>query len=274
MSARMRRGRTFPAVAAGAFAGALAAAGLAIPAAASGHFDLDVEGTVEINVVGIRDRVGATDIGAPTLTSFVADVAANVDFRGSGLPAFESGLAQSAVGVQVEVPEGAATSAVSGMVAPLMSGVSVPVSTVSVSTVSASTVSAPVVVSADALWTFDAGEITVTSTITETVTEVNVGLRGHQAEINRCAGPVVSDYGTYGKVVGEHNHCGGAYVLELEVGDVVHISGYEAGRYVVAFLMDVPKKNTPVTVLSGADLFLQTCHFTGGQMRLVALAPQ
>lgn len=137
-----------------------------------------------------------------------------------------------------------------------------------------STVSAPVVVPADALWTFDAGEITVTSTIT--ITEVAVGLRGHQAEINLCAGPVVSDYGAYGygKVIGEHNHCGGAYVLDLEVGDVVRVTGYEAGNYVVAFLKDVPKKNTPVTVLGGADLFLQTCHFTGGQMRLVALTPQ
>jgi hypothetical protein len=28
-----------------------------------------------------------------------------------------------------------------------------------------------------------------------------------------------------------------------------------------------------VSVLSGADLFLQTCHFTGGRMRLVALEP-
>ena len=140
--------------------------------------------------------------------------------------------------------------------------------------VSVSTVSAPVVVPADALWTFDAGEIIVTSTIT--ITEVDVGLRGHQAEINLCAGPVVSDYGAYGygKVIGEHNHCGGAYVLDLEVGDVVRVTGYEAGNYVVAFLKDVPKKNTPVTVLGGADLFLQTCHFTGGQMRLVALTPQ
>ena len=130
-------------------------------------------------------------------------------------------------------------------------------------------VSAPIVVSAEALWTFDELAFTINSTITE----VDVGLRGHQAEIDRCAGPVVSDYGTYGKVIGEHNHCGGAYVLELEVGDIVRISGYEAGDYVVASLMDVPKKNTPVSVLSGADLFLQTCHFTGGQMRLVALAP-
>lgn len=140
--------------------------------------------------------------------------------------------------------------------------------------VSVSTVSAPVVVSADALWTFDTVELTITSTITSTITEVDVALSGHQAEIDRCAGPVVSDYGAYGKVIGEHNHCGGAYVLELEVGDVVHVTGYEAGYYVVAFLRDVPKKNTPVTVLSGGDLFLQTCHFTGGQMRLVALTPQ
>jgi hypothetical protein len=136
-----------------------------------------------------------------------------------------------------------------------------------------STVSETVTVPADAVWTFEEPELTVTSTL-PSPTEVDVRLRGHQAEIDRCAGPVLSDYGAYGKVIGEHNHCGGAYVLEFEVGDVVGLTGYQAGDYVVAFLKDVPKKNTPVTVLSGADLFLQTCHFTGGQMRLVALAPQ
>jgi hypothetical protein len=135
-----------------------------------------------------------------------------------------------------------------------------------------SEVSAQVVVPAEALWTFGEPEITVTSTLPAT-TEIDVQLRGHQAEIDRCAGPVLSDYGAYGKVIGEHNHCGGAYVLEFEVGDAVRLTGYAAGDYLVVFLKDVPKKNTPVSVLSGADLFLQTCHFTGGRMRLVALEP-
>ena len=209
MTAHMRRRRVLSTVA----AWALAAAGLAAPAAATEHLGPSASG---------GDETGSR--------TFAASVAAGVGARSSDTT--------SGVGVSV------------------------------------STVSAPVVVPADALWTFDEVELTVTSTIT--ITEVHVGLRGHQAEIDRCDGPVVSDYGAYGygKVIGEHNHCGGAYVLELEVGDVVRLTGYEAGDYAVAFLMDVPKKNTPVTVLGGGDLFLQTCHFSGGQMRLVALTPQ
>ena len=213
---------------------ALAAVGLVTPAAATEYLTPEAEGT------GVSAFASSIAADVPTIDA-LNEIGLDVSALTSLIAAF--GLFGSN-----ESPSGA--------------GVSV------------STVSAPVVVPADALWTFDAGEITVTSTIT--ITEVAVGLRGHQAEINLCAGPVVSDYGAYGygKVIGEHNHCGGAYVLDLEVGDVVRVTGYEAGNYVVAFLKDVPKKNTPVTVLGGADLFLQTCHFTGGQMRLVALTPQ
>jgi hypothetical protein len=272
MAARMRRRRAFPAV----VAGALAAAGLVIPAAASEHLGaatfasfvaddvptIDALSEIALDVPALGNREFQLDSGTVELQT--------VDYMTEPSPV-SPGLARPAVGAQVEGPGGGFTAAISETLTSLIGAFGPLGSSESTSGAEASlsTVSAPVVVSAEALWTFDALAFTITSTITE----VDVGLRGHQAEIDRCAGPVVSDYGTYGKVIGEHNHCGGAYVLELEVGDVVRISGYEAGDYVVTSLLDVPKKNTPVSVLSGADLFLQTCHFTGGQMRLVALTP-
>ncbi len=246
MAGYPRRGRTFSAVA----IGALAAAWLVIPVASG-----DRAASAPLDYFA-ADAPAVDPFGTPAIDDGDASISAatNTALVGGNAPAVESLEAVddvSLIGRRVEVSRGGSTYAAA----------TVP------------TISEPVVVPADAEWTFSAPELTITSTL-PTPTEVAVRLRGHQAEIDRCAGPVLSDYGSYGKVIGEHNHCGGAYVLEFEVGDYVRLTGYEAGDYVVTFLKDVPKKNTPVTVLSGADLFLQTCHFTGGQMRLVALAPR
>lgn len=100
-----------------------------------------------------------------------------------------------------------------------------------------------------------------------------VALAGHQAEIDRCEGLVLSDYGHWGSSIGEHNHCGGAWILDVEVGDTVDLSGLAAGEYVVTELLDVAKGGTTAAVLDGR-LWLQTCHFGSEQMRLVALAPR
>lgn len=297
--------RSFSAAAVGAVAAAAFAAVGLLPAAAAEHLAAATGGGVEITLgaTEVRGRVQATS--APS-----AVVLAGADDRvRTTAPLFAAGSDDGAASALVVVQSGrhiplgwltdgaanrGGTSALGGLVAdvqapadeilafgptgdtdvdgPVAFGPFGPSSSTSGAGVSAP-VSAPVVVPDDALWTFDAQELTITSTIPLSDVEINVGMRGHQAEIDLCAGPVVSDYGAYGKVIGEHNHCGGAYVLELAVGDVVRVTGYEAGYYEVAFLQDVPKKNTPVTVLSGADLFLQTCHFTGGQMRLAALTP-
>lgn len=99
---------------------------------------------------------------------------------------------------------------------------------------------------------------------------VDVSIKGHQAEIDTCTGPVLSTYAV-GKVIGEHNHCGGAWVLDLEVGDRVVISGLEAGTYVVNGSVDVKKGAKASDVLTFAPLYVQTCYFHNNDMRIVGL---
>ncbi|MDN4477536.1 hypothetical protein QQX10_08025 [Demequina sp. SYSU T00039] len=92
---------------------------------------------------------------------------------------------------------------------------------------------------------------------------------GHQAALDRCTGWVWEDFGGYGRVVSAHNHCGGAVVLGLQVGDTVHLTGYGAGDYVVTRLKTVPK-GAPATVLEGR-LWMQTCTWDNVTMRIAEL---
>lgn len=101
---------------------------------------------------------------------------------------------------------------------------------------------------------------------------VNVAMTGFQEAIDRCAGPVLSRYET-GDVIGEHNHCGGAPVLSLKVGDTVDVKGVINGSYVVSSTKVVPKV-VSIDVLDFAPLYLQTCYFNSPTMRLVGLTPR
>lgn len=103
------------------------------------------------------------------------------------------------------------------------------------------------------------------------VRTIHVGLEGFQEALDRCAGPVLSRYKT-GPVVGEHNHCGGAYVLSMSIGDEVLLTGAVNGRYRVSGTKVIPKVSS-INVLDFAPLYLQTCYFDGVTMRLVGLHP-
>ena len=97
----------------------------------------------------------------------------------------------------------------------------------------------------------------------------SVNLTGGQGTINRCAGSVWQDYGSYGRVVAEHNHCGGAWILDVQTGQTVVISGYGSGTYRVTGSKSVPK-GASAAVLNGG-IWLQTCYFNSNSMRLVHL---
>lgn len=124
----------------------------------------------------------------------------------------------------------------------------------------------PQIAAHDVEFLVDAPQVTV-----EAPTVIDVRLIGHQAEIDTCTGPVLSRYDT-GDVIGEHNHCGGAWVLSLEVGDSVTITGYRAGTYTVTGAKSVPK-GASISVLNFASLYVQTCYFHDDNMRLVGLEP-
>lgn len=97
-----------------------------------------------------------------------------------------------------------------------------------------------------------------------------VNQAGHQAALDRCSGWVWEDFGGYGRVVSAHNHCGGAVVLGMNVGDTVTLSGYGKGAYQVTQIKRVPK-GAPATVLEGR-LWMQTCFYDNTTMRLVGLS--
>ena len=102
------------------------------------------------------------------------------------------------------------------------------------------------------------------------VYNVYVGTYGHQAEIDACVGPVLSDYGSYGISIGQHNDCGGDYVLGINPGDTIILTGVINGTYVATGSMDVLQNGTDASVLGGG-LYLQTCYWDNVTMRLVHL---
>lgn len=109
------------------------------------------------------------------------------------------------------------------------------------------------------------------ATVAASGTDYSFGVyqAGHQEALDRCNGWVWEDFGGYGRVVSSHNHCGGAVVLGLEVGDTVQLSGYGEGTYVVTRLKTV-SKGAPATVLEGR-LWMQTCLWEGDLMRIAEL---
>lgn len=98
----------------------------------------------------------------------------------------------------------------------------------------------------------------------------HVGLTGHQAALDLCAGWVFEDFRA-GDVVSAHNHCGGDVVLGMNVGDTVSLTGHVGGTYRVTETKRV-SKGVPASVLAGG-LWMQTCYYDDVTMRLVRLTP-
>ncbi|MFV0533991.1 MAG: hypothetical protein ACK5MR_10090 [Cumulibacter sp.] len=89
--------------------------------------------------------------------------------------------------------------------------------------------------------------------------------------VDACKGAVQTVFST-GVSIAEHRHCGGAWVLGLNVGDTVKLTGVAAGTYTVVATKSVPV-NGPASVLDGKT-WLQTCWPDGDRMRLVQVVKQ
>ncbi|WP_296664544.1 hypothetical protein [Demequina sp.] len=135
-----------------------------------------------------------------------------------------------------------------------------------------------IAVAADAPFDFDTPKVSIEEPEPEPAAapatgggySFGVNLAGHQAALDLCAGWVWEDFGSYGRVVSSHNHCGGDVVLGMQVGDTVRLSGHGAGTYVVTKTLRV-SKGASATVLAGG-LWMQTCYYDDATMRLVRLA--
>ncbi|MDN4475519.1 hypothetical protein QQX09_06595 [Demequina sp. SYSU T00192] len=137
------------------------------------------------------------------------------------------------------------------------------------STPSTSSGVGPITAESDAAFALDTPEVEVTAAPEpEPEHTFDVRLTGHQEALDLCAGWVFEDF-MAGDVVSSHNHCGGAVVLGLEVGDTVRLTGYAAGEYEVTQLLTVPK-HSPASVLAGG-LWMQTCLWDDQHMRLARL---
>lgn len=97
-----------------------------------------------------------------------------------------------------------------------------------------------------------------------------------QAAIDSCAGgltysPEISD------ILGKpyypiHNYCKGLPILDLQIGDLVHIE--DVGDFKVVGAQDVNKGDTTSDIASlPGSAILQTCYEKGNKMRVVGIEP-
>jgi len=94
---------------------------------------------------------------------------------------------------------------------------------------------------------------------------IDIGCEGgltHQLAVSRYLG---ADYFPI------HVECGGAPILDLEIGDKITIR--DKGEYQVVARQDVPYGNVSAKLLANlaGEIVLQTCHKDNGAMRAVGL---
>lgn len=103
---------------------------------------------------------------------------------------------------------------------------------------------------------------------------IEVATEGYQAELDQCLW-VRMDLDAVAPIVGAHNNCGGAVVLDMAEGDTVILSGVSLdGTYTVQSSRDAHAGDSAAAATSGwsADVILQTCYwYSGGLERLLAL---
>ncbi|PJJ63704.1 hypothetical protein CLV54_1377 [Compostimonas suwonensis] len=102
---------------------------------------------------------------------------------------------------------------------------------------------------------------------------IRIATRGYQTELDRCQW-VRMDVGAVAPIVGAHNYCDGAIVLDMQPGDLVHLAGTDLdGEYLVTGSRDAHAGDRADTATAGlvADVILQTCYWGGDPLRLVTL---
>ncbi|WP_427868918.1 hypothetical protein [Leucobacter luti] len=105
---------------------------------------------------------------------------------------------------------------------------------------------------------------------------IDIASTGHQAEIDRCEWVRMNLEGSIAPIVGAHNTCGAAFVLDLVPGDRVELSGQGlTGNFVVTGSRDgYPGQSARVATAGlSASVMLQTCYFHNDDVRLVTLDP-
>lgn len=104
---------------------------------------------------------------------------------------------------------------------------------------------------------------------------IAVDATGYQAELDRCLWVRMDVTTRLLPIVGAHNVCGGDIVLGMRPGDLVTLHGQRVdGDYVVTGSRDGHPGQSADEATAGLDasVLLQTCYWTGGQVRLVVLA--
>lgn len=105
--------------------------------------------------------------------------------------------------------------------------------------------------------------------------EIAVDASGYQVELDRCLW-VRMDIGATAPIVGAHNTCGGDVVLTMALGDTVYLTGEGLdGSYLVTGEREATKGQNAFQATDGmgATVILQTCHWEGEGVRLLALQP-
>lgn len=104
---------------------------------------------------------------------------------------------------------------------------------------------------------------------------IGIDTRGYQVQIDQCLW-VRMDLGGGAPIVGAHNYCGGAIVLDMALGDQVALAGAELdAAYVVTDARDARAGDSAPAAIAGmvGDVILQTCYWGGdGRVRLVGLS--
>jgi hypothetical protein len=105
--------------------------------------------------------------------------------------------------------------------------------------------------------------------------DIAVDTSGYQVELDRCLW-VRMDVGAVAPIVGAHNTCGGDVVLDMAIGDTVRLTGEGLdGTFVVTDAREARKGQDAFQATEGlqATVILQTCHWEGDGVRLLALLP-
>ncbi|HPU02636.1 MAG TPA: hypothetical protein PLY47_01970, partial [Rhodoglobus sp.] len=104
---------------------------------------------------------------------------------------------------------------------------------------------------------------------------ITVDTIGYQDALDACLWTRM-DFDGVVPIVGAHNFCGGDIVLDMNVGEIVHLVGAGVdGTYVVTGDRQVYPGDDAIEATAGLDspVLLQTCYWDVDQgMRLVALS--
>jgi hypothetical protein len=95
-----------------------------------------------------------------------------------------------------------------------------------------------------------------------------------QRALDLCQGPVAVRFaGMRERLLAEHDFCGGGWIIALDEGQVVQLTGGGiSGTYAVGRATVVPKGTSAGVIRGLGDVVAQTCRPDGKTIRLVGLS--